>query len=341
VELLIAVNPDPDSRLPYLMRLPLAGGMVFRTSGTWPRTTALYCYPVSPDEWPAEPDIVERVGLRSCVRRGAAIDLVLDRGRENRSQLVFTKARGRDAVFWQSPRTRKQARPNVRTPTARAAGIADLRIVVDSHEQYPYRFAGQQATVVKRALPCGDYGLVDGGRLIAAVERKSLTDLVASLTGGKLRYALAELAALPRAAVVVEDRYSAVFKLDHVRPSTVADGLAELQVRWPNVPIVFCETRQLAEEWTYRFLAAARAWAETEAAALERITPIAGETDLDDAPEAPGPSTAEIRSWARAQGIAVPDRGRLRPDVREAWRTAHGDQAEPAERDRAAAETRM
>ena len=121
---------------------------------------------------------------------GAAIDLVLDRGRENRSQIVFTRARGRDAVFWQSPRTRKQARPNVTTPTARAAGIAELEIVVDSREQYPYRFGGQQVATVKRALPCGDYGLVVDGRLIASVERKSLTDLVASLTGGKLRYAL-------------------------------------------------------------------------------------------------------------------------------------------------------
>jgi hypothetical protein len=179
--------------------------------------------------------------------------------------------------------------------------------------------------LVKRALPCGDYGLIHGGRLIASVERKSLTDLVASLTGGKLRYALAELAALPRAAVVVEDRYSAIFKLDRLRPAMVADGLAEVQVRWPNVPIVFCETRRLAEEWTYRFLAAAHAWAETEAPALDRITPVAGETILDDAPAAPGPTTAEIRAWARAQGIAVPDRGRLRPDIREAWRTAHRD----------------
>ncbi len=33
MELLIARNPDPDSRLPYLLLLPLAGGMVFRTSG--------------------------------------------------------------------------------------------------------------------------------------------------------------------------------------------------------------------------------------------------------------------------------------------------------------------
>jgi hypothetical protein len=87
---------------------------------------------------------------------------------------------------------------------------------------------------------------------------KSLADLVASLTGGKLRYALAELAALPRAAVVVEGRYSAIFKLDRVRPAMIADGLGELQVRWPNVPIVFRETRQLPEEWAYRFLAAAR-----------------------------------------------------------------------------------
>lgn len=127
VELLIAVNPDPDSTLPYLMRLPLAGGMVFGTSGTWPRTKALYCYPISADDWPADPDIVERVNLRSCVRRGAAIDLVLDRGRENRSQLVFTKARGRDAVFWQSPRTRKQARPNVRPPPPAPPGSPTWR----------------------------------------------------------------------------------------------------------------------------------------------------------------------------------------------------------------------
>ena len=154
--------------------------------------------------------------VRSCVRRGAAIDLILDRGRENRSQLVFTTARGRDAVFWQSPRTRKQARPDVRTPTARAAGISDLEIIADSHEQYPYRFGGQQATVLRRALPCGDYGVLFDGRLAASVERKSLADLVASLTSGKLRYALAEMAALPRAAVVVEDRYSAIFKLDLV-----------------------------------------------------------------------------------------------------------------------------
>jgi len=320
MELLIARNPDPDSRLPYLLRVPLSEGLVFRTSGTWPRTTALFCYPVPLSEWPDDPELVEQVWLRSCARRGAAIDLVLDRARENRSQIVYTMARGRDAVFWQSPRTRKKARPNVRTPTARAAGLAELEIVVDSHEQYAYQFAAKPVQVARRALPCGDYGVVTGGRLVASVERKSLADLSSSLTGGKLAYAVAELAGLPRAAIVVEDRYSEVFKIDWVRPATIADGLAELQVRWPNVPIVFCETRQLAEEWTYRYLAAAQVWAAVEPAALTRAGLSAGE--LDTAPAAPGPSTAEIRAWARACGIDVPERGRLRPEVWEAWRAA-------------------
>ena len=70
-------------------------------------------------------------------------------------------------VFWQSPRTRKQARPQVRTPTARPAaldgtGTDEIEIVVDAHERYPYRFASQQTRTVRRALPAGDYGVVLG-----------------------------------------------------------------------------------------------------------------------------------------------------------------------------------
>jgi ERCC4-type nuclease len=95
------------------------------------------------------------------------------------------------------------------------------------------------------------------GVIVAAVERKSLADLVSTLTTGKLRYLLAALAALPHAAVVVEDRYSSVFKLERVRPAVVAQGIGEAQARFPNVPIVFAETRALAQEWSYRFLGAA------------------------------------------------------------------------------------
>ncbi|MCA1782885.1 MAG: hypothetical protein ABR500_14500 [Dermatophilaceae bacterium] len=59
------------------------------------------------------------------------------------------------------------------------------------------------------------------------MERKSLTDLVSTLTSRRLRYVLAELASLDHAAVVVEDRYSRILGLTHVRPSVVLDGLDE------------------------------------------------------------------------------------------------------------------
>lgn len=232
-------------------------GVVPEAREPWPRTAKVYCRR-APEGWPVEPEVVERVPVRSCVRRGAAIDLVLDRGRENRSQVVFTRVRGgREAIFWQTARTAKQARPNVGVPTRRSAA-GRLAILVDARERYPWRFARQQADTARRALAAGDYGVELDGAVVAAVERKSLADLVATLTSGKLRDALADLAALPRAAVVVEDRYSAVFRLERgLRPGVVADGLAEAQVRFPAVPIVFCETRSLAEEWTNRFLGAA------------------------------------------------------------------------------------
>lgn len=321
VELLLAHNPDRSSSLPYLLWLPLDGGLVFRTKGTWPRTSALYCHPVGVDEWPQEPEIVERVALRSCARRGAAIDVVCDRGREQRSQIVFTRARGRDVVFWQSPRTRKQSRPDVSIPTARAQGTQELEILIDAHERYAYRFAAQQARTVKRGLPCGDYAVTVDGRVVCAVERKSVEDLVASLTSGRLRYALGELAALPRAAIVVEAGYSRVLAVKYLRAATVADGLAELQVGWPNVPIVYCETRKLAEEWTYRYLAAAHAWARQEPAAQRRIN--AHSEPIETAGPALVPSSAELRVWALGSGLAVSDRGRISQHVRDAWDRAH------------------
>ncbi len=41
----------------------------------------------------------------------------------------------------------------------------------------------------------------------------------------------------------------------------IADGLARLQVRYPEIPVVFADSRKFAEEWTYRFLAAALTYA--------------------------------------------------------------------------------
>ncbi len=187
-DFVIARNPEDDSTLPYLVRLPLGPeGVVLKVGNTWPRTAKVYAHAAV--GWPDEPDVVERVAVRSCVRRGAAIDLLLDRGRENRSQFVFTWGRGREMIFWQSARTTRQARPNVTLPRRRASGRV-LEILVDSHERYPWAFSAQQATTARRALPAGDYAVEAGDAVVAAVERKTLADLVTTLTTGKLRSVL-------------------------------------------------------------------------------------------------------------------------------------------------------
>ena len=54
-------------------------------------------------------------------------------------------------------------------------------------------------------------------------------------------------------------RYSGLFKLEHVSGAWLGDMLARLQVRYPEVQVVFADSRKFAEEWTYRFLAAALA----------------------------------------------------------------------------------
>ncbi len=72
------------------------------------------------------------------------------------------------------------------------------------------------------------------------------------------------LAEVPAAAIVVEGRYSQLFGLEHVPGAWLADMLARLELRYPEVPVVFAESRRFDEEWTYRFLAAALAEAPAE-----------------------------------------------------------------------------
>ena len=172
---LIARDPDPDSTLPYLVRLPIDGGLILKVRDTWPRTARVFC--ARAEAWPseAEVDIVEDVAVLLCRRRGPAIDLVLDRGREDRSQFVVTTMRG--------------GRDN----------------------------------------------------------------------NGTLVFELSKLGETPRAAIVVEDRYSALLKHAYAPAGFLPDMLARVQVRYPEIPIVFAETRPLAEEWTFRYLGAAAA----------------------------------------------------------------------------------
>jgi hypothetical protein len=255
-EFLVVANPEQDSKLPYLLRLPLEGGLVLKARETWPRASRVYCYPFE-DDWPADAEILEKVAVTSCRRRGAAIDLVLDRPQLSRSQFVFTEVRGRPAIFWQTQKTARTANPGARVPRRRTLPVG-FTIWVDTRERYPYRFTGREVETERVALGAGDYAVRMGeGTILAAVERKGLENLASSLSDGTLAFQMQRLAELPLAAVVVEGRYSALHKLEHVSGAWLADVLTRLQARYSEVQVVFADTRAFAEDWTYRFLAAA------------------------------------------------------------------------------------
>jgi hypothetical protein len=254
---IIASNPQEDTKLPYLLRLPIEGGLVLKARDTWPRAARIYCHAFEED-WPEAAETLEEIPVASCRRRGAVIDLVLDRARLSRSQFVFTETRGRPAIFWQTQKAAKAANPGARIPRARAIPEG-FQIAVDTRERYPYRFAGRGVSTERAALSAGDYAVMAEGDPIATVERKTLENLASSLSDGTLAFQMQRLVETPGAAVVVEGRYSGLFKLEHVSGAWLGDMLARLQVRYPEVQVVFADSRKFAEEWTYRFLAAALA----------------------------------------------------------------------------------
>ena len=261
----VARNPDPDSRLPYLVRLPIDDGLILKVRDTWPRTSRVFCARVE-GGWPPEAEIIDEVPATLCRRRGVAIDLVLDRPRENRSQFVFTTLpSGHEGIFWKTRKVVTTARPGARIPGRRASGVPEFVIIVDTRERYPYGFSKQQATTVRAALTAGDYAIrSEAGIPVAVVERKSLADLAGALNNGTLVFELAKLAEMPRAAVVVEDRYGNLLKHAYAPAGFLPDMLARVQVRYPEIAIVFLETRPLAEEWTFRYLGAALAEYESD-----------------------------------------------------------------------------
>jgi len=282
-ELVIARNPDGDSRLPYLLRLPLGeAGLVLKARETWPRTAKVYCHPS--DDWPDEHEleIVERVAVRSCVRRGAAVDLVLDRGRENRSQFVFARARGREVIFWQTARTNRQARPAVSVPTRRASGRT-LEILVDSHERYAWKFNEQQATTRRQALAAGD-------REALALRLHSLkgnAGNVGALTlmaaAGRLEAAVMTGATGPAGAAARREASETDLELDTTQREA---GLADLEAGLADLE------RQVAA-----LIAASTPWCEMEAAALATTT----------APPLDPARLADLREALRRHDLAASD----------------------------------
>ena len=302
------------SRLPIVLELPLPNGpLVLATREPWPVAKDLFC--VELDGWPADAEETERVPVASCRRLGASVQLVLDRAQRRRSLFVWTTKQGRPLVFWRSERSMRATRPGIRAPTARGLD-GPLEVVVDLRERYPWRFASLPVTLERRRLPVGDYGVFEDGRLVAVVERKKLEEFAGAAVQGRLQLQLAELATMPRAAVVIEGRLSQLLKGDlKTRPGWLLNLVAALQAAYPNVPLLFAESGPLAAGLAYRWLSAALRLARAEAAGegvAEVLSASLGVEPPSD-PPADAPLFAEVPVVQVLRGGTASGReGRLR-----------------------------
>jgi hypothetical protein len=70
-EFIVARNPDPASALPFLIRIPIEGGIWLKSRDTWPQSARVYCHRADRPN-PASLEILERVPVEVCARRGPA-----------------------------------------------------------------------------------------------------------------------------------------------------------------------------------------------------------------------------------------------------------------------------
>ncbi len=133
--------------------------------------------------------------------------------------------------------------------TASPSSGRGIVVVVDTREQEPYAFDPTRVTVVRRALPVGDYSLAGYEGSVAA-ERKSLEDYVGTVVGARARFAreLRALSEFDLGCVVVEGTLEDILAHRYrsgAHPSSVFGATLSIVVDH-GVPVYFCGDRQLA-----------------------------------------------------------------------------------------------
>ena len=155
-----------------------------------------------------------------------------------------------------------------------------LRIVCDTREQRPLRFSNE-VEVIHQALTVGDYS-IQGLEDQVIIERKSLSDLLASITSGRERFTreLRQLRAFRFAALVVESDWPTIMTgmwpcPSAVHPNAALGSLMSFTVKY-GVQVVMADDHQTAAALVERLLSLYAKMVERDAAALSSVrTPAA------------------------------------------------------------------
>lgn len=129
-------------------------------------------------------------------------------------------------------------------------------ILIDSREQWPWTFAGDIATE-RRGLRAGDYSVV-GYEGELAIERKSLDDLLATLSWGRERFdrEIEKLAKMRRACIIVEAAIDDVLvglARSRMSAASVLGSIAAIHADH-GIPTIWAGSRPTAAAYAIRFL---------------------------------------------------------------------------------------
>jgi DNA excision repair protein ERCC-4 len=132
------------------------------------------------------------------------------------------------------------------------------QIIVDSREQKPFQFEGH--TLIESKLEYGDYSLHPNNKL--AIERKSLSDLYGTLSGGRERFER-EIQKAKKLegyiVVVVESTLNNMMyqkqKFGKASGEFIAHNMRQLLRKYDNLQFVFCDDRKDAKIKTLHILA--------------------------------------------------------------------------------------
>lgn len=266
-------------RFPWRISLVRSGEevLVLRAQARWPGSgQQVFC--LRETETPEvlhEP--VEEVVVGHIRRFGRKLSIALERNRHKRCDFLFLKKPYKDRpgeyeqIFFRTQKSLRQHKSRGRT---NLFGEHAIEVVVDSAERYPWKFA--RAEVRRSSLPAGDYALIHEDRPVAVVERKTFDNLLGDFGQIQLLHQqLAELAAWPHAAVVIEAQYADFLQPDRTGPWSVtrlARMLAELTTLHAALPIIFAGNRKFANQWTQGFFeAVARKLAEPATGSVAEV----------------------------------------------------------------------
>ena len=137
-------------------------------------------------------------------------------------------------------------------------------ILSDTRERQPFKFAKikPKPTIIKTTMITGDYSLsIDDRNFsdVVVVERKGVPDIVCCCTIDRDRFKkqVSRLSRIERSIIVIEGTMADLLvetgRFSDWNPKTVTRTLMSIMFR-ERVPIVFCNSREQAEKFTFLYL---------------------------------------------------------------------------------------